>query len=188
MPKTETELEHLRYPIGKFQKPEWLNAEQIKTCITTIEQFPIRIIAETAHLKNEQLDTPYRPGGWTVRQVVHHCADSHMNALVRFKNALTEDSPTIKPYYEDRWAELADTKTMPVLASLEIIKGIHHRWAVLLKSMRTDDFAKHYVHPEYGTTYRLDQSLANYDWHCKHHLAHIQLGLENHADDASMIQ
>lgn len=170
---SEQELELLRYPIGRFQKPESLSAIEIEKCINTIGNFPVHVIAETAHLGNEQLDAHYRPGGWTIRQVVHHCADSHMNALVRFKLTLTEDSPTIKPYFEDRWAELADTKTMPILASLEIIKGVHHRWVILLKSMKSEDYSRTYIHPEYGTTYRLDQALANYDWHCKHHLAHI---------------
>lgn len=176
---TESELEQLRYPIGKFNKPDSLTRDQISECIVTLAEFPVKIRRETIDLTDEQLDTRYRPDGWTIRQVVHHCADSHMNAIIRFKNALTEDSPTIKPYFEDRWAELADTKALPIESSLRIIEGVHHRLVVIFRSMKEEDYARKYIHPQYGTTYRLDQALANYAWHCDHHLAHILQGKRN---------
>jgi hypothetical protein len=175
---TEQQLDQLRFPIGKFTKPESLSREQISECIVTIAEFPVKIRRETEDLPDDVLDTRYRPEGWTVRQVVHHCADSHMNAIIRFKNTLTEDAPTIKPYFEDRWAELADTKTLPIESSLRILEGVHHRMTVLFREMKPEDFKRYYVHPEYGTTYRLDQALAMYAWHCEHHLAHIRLGIK----------
>lgn len=170
---TERELELLRYPIGKFRKPIVLSQEEIETCASTIEAFPMKLRNEVEHLADAQLNTTYRPGGWTIRQVVHHCADSHMNAIIRFKLTLTENSPTIKPYFEDRFAELADTKFLPVEASLKILEGLHERWVYLIRNISFDDFSREYIHPEYGTTYRLDQATANYAWHCDHHLAHI---------------
>lgn len=169
----QTEHELLRYPIGKFQKPESISPGDIASHFGLLENFPGKIRKETENLSDVQLDTRYRPGGWTIRQVVHHCADSHMNAIIRFKLTLTEESPTIRPYFEDRFAELADTITLPVEPSLKILEGIHRRLVTLINSMKPDDFARHYLHPEYGTTFRLDHATALYAWHCEHHLAHI---------------
>lgn len=123
-------------------------------------------------LSDEQLDTPYREGGWTLRQVVHHIADSHANAFIRFKLALTEEWPTIKPYVEAAWAELGDSKTLPVAPSIAMIEGLHARWVALLQSMSFDDFHRGFNHPEYGSV-SLTKALAMYDWHARHHLAHI---------------
>ena len=165
--------EEQKYPIGKFVKPEAFTPEILSRYIQDIELFPSRMRAEVETLTEEQLDTAYRPGGWTIRQVLHHCADSHMNSFVRFKLTLTEDTPTIKPYFEDRWAELEDSKRMPVEPSLKLLEGLHARWVVLLQSLTTEDFAKRYIHPERGKEVRLDATLGIYAWHCHHHLAHI---------------
>ncbi|UZR99352.1 YfiT family bacillithiol transferase [Chondrinema litorale] len=162
----------LRYPIGKFKWPRELTNELLAEHIADIESFPARIRKETASLSDEQLDTPYREGGWTVRQLVNHCSDSHMNSLIRFKWALTEDKPTIKAYYEDRWAELADSK-IPIEPALSLMDGLHDRWVVLLKSLTDEDLNKKYIHPEHGKEIRLDNTIAMYAWHCNHHLAHI---------------
>lgn len=168
----QTELDQLRFPIGKFVKPESVSPEQIADCIARIESFPARLKKEVLHLTDEQLNTPYRPEGWTVKQVVHHCADSHMNAIVRFKLTLTEDSPTIKPYKENLFAELSDYN-LPIDSALQILDGVHLRLGVLIRNMAANDVARYYVHPEYGTTYRLDHAVMLYAWHGDHHLAHI---------------
>ena len=140
--------------------------------ISTIAELPSRVAEAVAGLNDSQLDTPYRPGGWTVRQTVHHIADSHSNSLTRFKLALTEDEPpTIKPYYEDRWAELGDSR-LPIGVSMKIIEGLHARWVALLVSMSDSDFARRFIHPETGE-WTLDGALALYAWHSRHHTAHI---------------
>ncbi|MBK9216499.1 MAG: bacillithiol transferase BstA [Chloracidobacterium sp.] len=159
----------LRYPIGEFERSNFSDrAENLRS----IAELPSKLSAAVAGLTDEQLDTPYRDGGWTIRQTVHHLADSHMNSLIRFKLALTEDDvPTIKPYYEDRWADLGDTK-LPVDVSLQLIDSIHTRWSALLDSMSEADFQKQFIHPETGE-WTLDAALALYAWHSKHHTAHI---------------
>lgn len=164
--------EDLRYPIGEFDRNYDVSSDARAARIATIRSLPAQV-AEAVHgLTDEQLDTEYRPGGWTVRQTVHHIADSHMNSLVRFKLALTEDdAPTIRPYYEDRWAELGDSK-LPVEVSLKLIGAVHERWAALLESMSDQDFQRKFIHPETGE-WPLDGALALYDWHSRHHLAHI---------------
>lgn len=169
---TEQELDHLRYPIGRHTKPEEITASLLEAYLLTIENFPIKLAEEVEGLKKEQLDTPYQPGGWSIRQLVHHCADSHMNAFIRFKLSLTEEAPLIKPYLEARWAELPDSR-MPVNTSLQLLESLHSRWAFLLKSLSTDELEKTYVHPEHGTSFRLDEAMSLYAWHCQHHLAHI---------------
>ena len=171
MSATEIQAENLSYPIGKFDKTA-IDPKLRREYIDTIKQLPDMIASAVAGLDEKQLDTEYRPGGWTVRQTVHHVADSHMNSLTRFKLALTEDEPpTIRPYYEDRWAELADSK-LPVELSLKLIEGLHARWAAMLESMSDADFNKTFVHPETGP-WTLDGALALYAWHSKHHTAHI---------------
>ncbi len=166
-------IEKLKYPIGKFKKPEEITAEIISEWISDITSFPASLRSEVNHLSNDQLDTPYRPDGWTIRQVIHHCADSHMNSLMRLKLALTENVPTIKPYIQNRWAELSDSKNMPIEASLKMLEGIHERWAVLLNDLSEEQFKRTFVHPENGNTFRIDENTALYAWHCNHHLAHI---------------
>ncbi len=166
-------MDNLKYPIGKFQKPDTLTKDIVNKFIDDIEIFPKRLKREVENLSNEQLDTPYRPDGWTIRQVVNHCADSHMNSLIRFKLALTEDKPTIKPYYEERWAELADSKNMPIEPALKMLEGIHERWTVLLRSLTETELSRIFIHPEHGKEFRLDENIGVYAWHCNHHLAHI---------------
>lgn len=165
--------EQLRFPIGGFMKPDKLTSEILSEYISDIEFFPARLKAEVENLTDEQLDTHYRPDGWTIRQVVNHCADSHMNGLIRHKLLLTENKPTIKPYLENLWAELPDSKSMPIESALQILDGVHKRWTVLLKSLSQDDLKRIYIHPEYGKEFQLDESIALYAWHCNHHLAHI---------------
>jgi len=161
----------LRYPVGRFA---FTNADETSRAewIAIIADLPARMRAAVQGLSDAQLETPYRPDGWTVRQVVHHVPDSHMNAYIRFKFALTEDTPRIKPYDEARWAELPDGRSGPVGPSLSILDGLHARWTLLLRSMRPADFERQLEHPEHGTL-PLNRMLALYAWHCRHHVAHI---------------
>ena len=161
----------LRYPIGHFQRPERLTEEQRASHIEAIAETPAHLRAAVAGLNAEQLDTPYRPGGWTVRQLVHHVPDSHMNSYMRFKLALTEHEPTIKPYDEARWAELSDAASS-IEPSLALLENLHKRWVVLLRSLAPSDWERTFRHPEIGLM-RLDQNLALYEWHGRHHVAHI---------------
>jgi uncharacterized damage-inducible protein DinB len=161
----------LRYPTGRFQRPASLTANEIAHAIDTIAATPARLRDAVRGLTPEQIETPYRPGGWTVRQVVHHVPDSHLNAYVRFKLALTEDEPTIKPYDEAAWANLADTQ-VPLETSFRLLDAVHERWVALLRAMSPSDFARMLVHPESGRQ-RLDQVLALYAWHGPHHVGHV---------------
>lgn len=161
-----------RFPIGKFHYEGSPSEDQRSKFIGEIEHTPAAIRAAVQGLSPEQLDTPYRDGGWNVRQVVHHVPESHMNAYIRFKLALTEDEPTIKPYAEDRWARLADVKTTPVEISLALLENLHVRWVVLLRSLREEEWKRTFKHPELGQV-SLEKNLAMYAWHGKHHTAHI---------------
>ena len=165
--------EDLRYPVGSFQVPSQITAEERTRWISEIAALPGHLRAAVSGLSDPQLDTPYRPGGWTVRQVVHHLPDSHLNAYVRFKLALTEPEPTIKPYDEIAWAALPDTQQTPPEISLTLLDALHHRWVTLLRSMSAGDFARTLVHPEHGRSMSLEWMLALYAWHGRHHLAHI---------------
>jgi uncharacterized damage-inducible protein DinB len=171
MQKGGFNLESLRYPIGTFQSPEEINETHLKQWIEQIAILPGKVRKAVVTLTEEQLRTPYREGGWTVKQVVHHLADSHLNSFIRFKLALTENAPTIKPYDEKLWAALGDTNT-PIEASLQILEGLHQRWVTLLRSMKQDDFEKTFVHPENGVL-TLAYATGLYAWHGNHHLAHI---------------
>jgi uncharacterized damage-inducible protein DinB len=162
----------LRYPIGKLVPVPNLSDSQRAELIDAIRETPERLASAVAGLSAAQLDTPYRPGGWTVRQVVHHVPDSHMNALVRFKLALTEEQPTIKTYDEALWAELADAKTTPIEPSLALLENLHKRWDQLLRSLSADQWTRKMQHPEMGTV-TLDDYLQVYAWHGRHHVAHI---------------
>ncbi len=161
----------MRYPIGTFKYEGPYSAAQRQEFVTTLEELPTKLRAAVAGLSEQQLDTPYRDGGWTVRQLVHHVADSHMNSFIRFRLALTEENPTIKPYDEKRWAEIADSKE-PVEVSLKLIDSLHRRMAVMLKAFKEDDWKRKMVHPERGPM-TLDMNLGMYAWHSKHHVAHI---------------
>lgn len=161
-----------KYPIGKFQWEENLTDARRRELIEQIAATPANIRAAVKGFDEKKFDTSYREGGWTVRQLVHHVADSHMNAYVRFKLALTEDEPTIKTYQQDRWAETIDSQTAAPEVSLSLLDGIHHRWAMLLRAMSTTDFARKFNHPEHGKM-SLERLLGLYAWHGRHHTAHI---------------
>ena len=163
----------LSYPVGRFEWPQSVSREERDAHIGEIAAAPDRFRQAVRGLDDRQLDTPYRPGGWTVRQVVHHFADSHMNAYVRFRLALTEDNPVIKPYDEKKWAELPDGRGAPVDVSLQLIDSLHQRWVSLLRSLSEADFARTFRHPELPEAVRLDSYLASYAWHCRHHASHI---------------
>jgi Mycothiol maleylpyruvate isomerase N-terminal domain. len=166
-----TDLDSLRYPVGRFTPVE-NTAHARAEGINAIALLPKRVCGAVAGLSDVQLDTPYRDGGWTVRQVVHHIADSHANSVIRFKLALTEDWPTIKPYDENAWAQLPDSKLLPLDSSLSFITAMHERWVALLESMSEADFDRGFVHPERGRQ-TLATALAIYAWHGRHHTAHI---------------
>jgi uncharacterized damage-inducible protein DinB len=163
--------EDLRYPIGQFDKNIEITPEKRAEFIQTIAELPDKIKEAVEGLTDEQLDTRYRPEGWTVRQTVHHVADSHIKSICRFKLAMTEENPLIRAYFEDLWAELADSR-LPIDISLNILEGIHARWTVLLKSLTDEDFKRPLRHPESGE-WTVEQFLALYAWHSLHHTAHI---------------
>jgi hypothetical protein len=166
--------EDLRYPIGKMPVLEArVNAPQREEWIRTIESLPQRLRRAVEGFTPERWDTPYRPGGWTVRQLVHHIPDSHLNAYMRFKLALTEDEPTIRPYDEDAWARLVDTRATPPEVSLVLLEALHTRWVVLLRSIPEPSYERTLRHPEHGRIFTLEQLLAQYAWHSEHHLRHI---------------
>lgn len=160
-----------RYPIGKFQMPEEVTTARRRLAIDEIAAAPRNLRAAVAGLSDPQLDTPYREGGWTVRQVVHHVPDSHMNAFIRLRLALTEDKPTIRPYEEARWAELADAKA-PIEVSQILLDCLHARWDINWRSMKPEQFARPLIHPDHGER-NIDWLLFLYGWHGKHHTAHI---------------
>jgi DinB superfamily len=165
-------MSDLRYPIGKFSYGSPLTPKQRRELLHQIEQAPAQLRQAVNGLSPQQLDTPYRPDGWTVRQVVHHVPDSHLNAYIRFKLALTEDEPMIKPYAEDKWARLADTAATPVEVSLTLLDSLHDRWVRLLRSLQSEDWKRTFRHPEMGLV-TLEKNLAIYAWHGRHHVAHI---------------
>jgi len=169
----ELTLDQLRYPIGKFKAPENYTTETISEYVTILENCPGLLRKAVQGLNDSQLDTPYREGGWTVRQVVHHLADSHINSYMRFKLAVTEDNPTIKPYMEDRWAELEEAKHAPVELSLTLIEALHKRWVAFIKTLSPDELKKTFYHPGSKRDLSLNWTLGLYAWHCNHHLAHI---------------
>ncbi len=170
-------IEQLRYPIGQFVPPEDCPATLIATWISQIEGLPNELRLTVKGLTREQLDTPYRPGGWTVRQVVHHLPDSHLNSFIRFKWALTEQRPVIKAYDEQRWAELSDYTATPIDVSIELLDALHQRWVVLLRALEPTELDREFIHPEAGPQ-NLSATIGAYAWHGKHHLAHIQRVME----------
>lgn len=170
----ETELERLKYPIGVYENPAVITEKNIEGWITILERFPNRLIQLVASLTNNQLDTPYRPGGWTVRQVIHHLGDSHHHCYTRFKWALTEGKPLIKAYEEKDWAELFDAKTAPISLSLDYIKALHAKIVYLLKGLSKKQLELSYLHPEGNVTVSVKENIYKYAWHCDHHYAHIE--------------
>ncbi|WP_353779802.1 YfiT family bacillithiol transferase [Winogradskyella sp. 3972H.M.0a.05] len=176
---TASELQQLKYPIGEFEKPEVISTTNIEKWISDIEQFPQRIKDTTAGLTTEQLNWKYRPDGWTIKQVVHHCADSHINSIIRFKLALTEDSPTIRPYFEDRWATLIDCNDDDLSDTLSLLTGLHAKLSKLLRNLSDTDLKREFIHPEYGKRYSLEETIGVYAWHSNHHLAHVKQALDH---------
>ncbi|WP_269226813.1 YfiT family bacillithiol transferase [Flavobacterium eburneipallidum] len=170
-------LEKLKFPIGQFQKPETISQNDLDSWINDIESFPSRIKNLTSSLTVEELNWIYRPQGWNIKQVVHHCADSHINSLIRFKLALTEELPTIKPYEEQLWAELADGNSNDISPSLQLIEGLHKRWVLLLKSFSSTELKRLFIHPSNKKTSTLEETIGMYAWHGNHHLAHIEQAL-----------
>ncbi|NVJ87514.1 MAG: putative metal-dependent hydrolase [Algoriphagus sp.] len=164
------DIEFLKYPIGRFSIPE---QPDLQEALDQIKRLPDNLQKAVPNLTDSQLDTPYRPGGWTVRQVVHHLADSHMNAFIRFKLALTEENPIIKPYDEVAWAMLPDSQ-LEIASSLSLLASLHYKWSVVMENMDEQDFSKTYFHPGSGQTQKLSEVTHMYAWHGQHHLAHIQ--------------
>ncbi|MEP6618827.1 MAG: YfiT family bacillithiol transferase [bacterium] len=172
MSTSSSAVPDLRYPVGQLETKKTLTLDERKAAIQTIAAAPKALRAAVSGLSDSQLDTPYRPGGWTVRQVVHHVADSHMNAYTRFRLAITEDEPIIKPYDEQKWAELEDARTLPVDVSLQLLDTVHARWDVLLNATPADSFQRTLRHPENGPL-TVDMLLTTYSWHGRHHTAHV---------------
>ena len=165
-------MSDLRYPLGRFRMDEEPTDDERLKFIDQIAETPLRLREAVRGLSTEQLDTPYRPEGWTVRQVVHHVPDSHLNSYMRFKLALTEEEPIIKPYDEDRWAHLEDSRITPLETSLALLDALHERWVLLLRSLAPADFRRSFRHPELGLV-SLNKNVGLYAWHGRHHVAHI---------------
>ncbi len=170
----DQDLEQLRFPIGRWSWPDTVSPEDLRGWIVDLNAAPSQLRAAVAGLNDIQLDTAYRPGGWTVRQVVHHVADSHLNSQCRIRWALTEDEPTIKPYDQPAWGELPDCRLSPIEPSLDILDGLHRRWVALAEALAPAELARQYLHPEHAQPLRIDKTLGMYAWHGKHHIAHIQ--------------
>ena len=166
---------NLQYPIGQFECPENITSNDVQKWIADIEELPAKLIDLVTGFTEEQLATPYREGGWTARQVIHHIHDSHHNGYIRFKWAMTEDTPTIKAYFENLWAELFDTKTAPIHLSLDLIKALHAKWVYFLKGLTEEDLKKAFIHPEGNVTISLAEDIGIYAWHGNHHLAHLKI-------------
>ena len=171
---TEQELTQLKYPIGQFKCPEQITEAHVETWIDVLESFPLRLASLVLSLEDNQLDTPYRPEGWTIRQVVHHVADSHHHSYIRFKWALTEAKPVIKYYYEHLWAELPDAKYAPIKMSLDHLSAVHNKLVYLLKNLNEEDLNKSFIHPEHNEEVVLKKNIGIYAWHCNHHYSHIE--------------
>ena len=163
--------QNLSFPIGEFERVDEVSVELRNIWVEDIRRLPENLSAAVESFSDERLDTPYRPGGWTVRQLVHHVADSHLNSYIRYKLALTEDAPTIRPYFEDRWAKLPDSD-LPIRISLDLLKNLHARWTNLLENLSEDQWRRKLIHPDSGE-WTLEKMLGLYAWHGKHHTAHI---------------
>lgn len=171
---TAQELLNLKYPIGQYDCPDTISKSDIESWISILEHFPNRLEKLVKDLSEEQLDTAYRPDGWTIRQVVHHLSDSHQHSYIRFKWTLTEDKPVIKAYFEERWAELLDSKRAPIKMSLNHLSATHYKLVYLLKELKETDLSKCFIHPETNTEITLSYNIGNYAWHSNHHYAHIE--------------
>ncbi len=173
---SEDQLYALRFPVGEFKVPKHISKEQLQEWIADIRNFSSEVRTLVEELSDAQLDLTYRPGGWTIRQVVHHCADSHMNSVARFKLALTENHPTIRPYNESAWAELSDSLG-PVEMALDLLESLHCRWVYLLDRLTDEELTKTFYHPANDVSTTLAETIGTYAWHCRHHLGHVRLAL-----------
>ena len=172
-------IDQLKFPIGHFSFSEDCNAAQMEQWKSIIAAFPKKIDEATQNLSSTELNWKYRPEGWSIKQVVHHLADSHMNSLIRFKLTLTEDTPTIRPYEESKWAELPDGLNENIHSSILILQGVHERWTVLLDNINNENWNRMFFHPENQKLITLKEALGLYSWHCEHHLAHINQALQH---------
>jgi len=168
-------IEQLKYPIGKYKIPDAITERQIFEWIDQINDLPAKLRSAVSGLTDIQLDTCYREGGWTLRQVIHHMPDSHMNAYIRFKLTITEENPIIRPYYENRWAECDEAKTADPDISIDLLENLHRRWVLFLRSLKYEDFERSYIHPERNRSFTLKEITGMYAWHGEHHLHHILL-------------
>jgi hypothetical protein len=168
------DLETLKYPIGKVVLPTYITKKNIKDWLFVLETFPQNLEFLTRELSENQLDTPYRENGWSIRQVVHHCFDSHLNAYIRFKWALTEDKPLIKAYFEERWAALNDSKSAPIFLSIDGLKALHAKWIYLINNLKDEDLDCYFIHPTSNSKVTLKENIGIYAWQCNHHFAHIE--------------
>ena len=167
-------LESLRYPIGKFNRPENITQNHIREWIQQLEDLPSRFEKLTAKLSEEHLETPYRPGAWTARQLIHHVADSHHNSYTRFKWALTEDNPVIKPYFEEEWAKLVDSRSAPIQLSLDHLKVVQAKLVLLLRGLTPDQLKRSFIHPDDQQSTTLEENIGRYAWHGNHHYAQLE--------------
>ncbi len=172
-------MEHLRFPVGKFEKPEYITEEHISAWTQTIDEFPRKLKEATSNISIEAINWRYRPDGWKLKQVVHHCCDSHLNSIIRYKLALTEKDPNIRPYFEERWAELVDAHDDDLSLSIQLITSLHAKWVSLLKRLSPEDYKLAFFHPEHRTRFTLGEVTGVYAWHCEHHLAHIHLAIKS---------
>ncbi|MEO8515661.1 MAG: YfiT family bacillithiol transferase [Flavobacterium sp.] len=173
----ETNIENLKFPIGHFDAHIEVTTEHLKLWKKTISEFPQKLEKLVSNLSSEELNWKYRPNGWAIKQVVNHLADSHMNSFIRFKLTLTEDAPTIRPYEEADWANVPDGLTENIKPSLQILNGVHQRWSILLENLSEADWNRMYFHPQHQQLISTKEALGVYDWHCRHHLAHIEQAL-----------
>lgn len=171
----------LRFPVGEFEPPATISPATLSAWIAEISDFPKQLSELTNGLPADQKAWRYRPGGWSIKQVVHHCADSHMNSYIRFKLALTEELPAIRPYFEDRWAELPENQADDISDSLQLLVALHRKWVVLLNALTSEQLQLQFKHPEHGTVTALDENIGIYAWHCRHHLAHVKQALRMNA-------
>lgn len=175
---TTSKLQQLKYPIGEFIFHKDASEKEVEQWKKDIEEFPTTLAKLTKDLGQPELNWKYRPQGWAIKQVVHHCADSHMNNVVRIKLALTENKPTIRPYFEDRWAELYDSLDNDITESLTLLQALHGKWIKLINTLNSEQYQLEYIHPEHGKRFTLLENIAYYSWHCRHHLAHIRQAME----------
>ena len=173
------DLEKLKFPVGEYKSNNNPTDDELSKWIKDIEEFPAKLEKLVTDISIEQLNWKYRPDGWKVKHVIHHCADSHMNSLIRFKLALTEETPTIRPYFEDKWAELDDSIDNNIEGSINLINGLHRKWGILIRSLTQVQLKLEFVHPEHGTKFSLTETIGTYSWHCNHHLSHIKNGIKS---------